>query len=180
MLSAAPRASWRLNTFFNALFAHYHTRQLCCVCCAAPLLCIALQITSDVNGAAKNGSDASNVVGDAREEQKKEKENEEEENQEEVGEDEEEEEEENTDDEDDVPCPDGRIDGDVVKCDIACEEAGLLGCLSKQKRADWVEQGGVCSLYLEPTVFCIARRSAGHRSQAEVAPCCKRVFGCAS
>ena len=36
-----------------------------------------------------------------------------------------------------------------MKCDNACEEAGLLGSLRKQKRADWVEQGGgvaVCTL----------------------------------
>ena len=132
----------RFNTWFNALFARYDTRQLCCICCAAPLLGIALQITSDVNRDAENGSVASNVVEDAPEEQNQEGINEEEENQEEVGEEEEEEEEENTDNEDDVSCPDRRIDSDVVKCDIAYEEAGLLGSLRKQKKADLVEQRG--------------------------------------
>ena len=96
----------RFNTSFNALFARYDTCQRCCVCCAAPLLGIALQITSHVNGDANNGSDASNVVADAPEEKNQEWENEEEENQDEVREDEEEEEDENTDEEDNVPCPD--------------------------------------------------------------------------
>ena len=137
----------RFNTSFNALFARYDTRQPCCVYCAAPLIGIALQITSDVNGDAENGSDPSNVVGDAREEQNEEEENEEEEIQEEVGQDEEEEEEENTDDEDEVSCPDQRIDSDVVKCDIACEEAGLMGSLRMQKKADWVEQGGGLAVF---------------------------------
>ena len=102
-----------------------------------------------MDGDAEKASDASNVVGDAPEEQNQEEENEEEENEEDVGEDEEVEEEENTDDEEDVSCQDRRIDSDLLKCDIACEEAGLLGSLRKRKKADWVEQGGgfaVCNL----------------------------------
>ena len=65
------------DTPLNAPFARYDTRQLCCVCCAAPFLGIALQMTSDGNADAENGSDASNVVGDAPEEQSQEEENEE-------------------------------------------------------------------------------------------------------
>ena len=130
----------RFNTSFDALFVRYDTRQLCCVCCAAPLLGTALQITSNVNGDAENGSDTSNVVGKPqrstikRRKMKRRRIKEEKEN---------------TDDEDNVSCPDQGIDSDVVKCDIACEEAGLLGSLRKQKKADWVEQGGgfaVCNL----------------------------------
>ena len=155
----------RFNTLFNALFARYDARQLCFVCSAALLLGIALQITSDVSGDAEEVSDASNVEGDAAEEQNQDEENEEEENHEEEEGDEEEEEGENTNNEDDVSCPDRRIDSDVVKCDIACEETCLVRRLPKQRKADWNEQegGDGWSLGLEPTVFCIVVRTAGHR-----------------
>ena len=127
------------NTLFKALFARYNTRQLCCFCSAARLLSIALQITSAGSADTEKVSDACNVEGDAAVERSREEGNEEEEKEEEEEEDKEEK---NTDHQDDPSCSERRIDSHVVKCDFACEEAFLLGSLRKQRKADWVEQGG--------------------------------------